>query len=278
LRIAVVSPFVDRRHGTERALAELLERLACLYHCEIHLYAQSVENLVTHSSATPQRVESGAIVWHKVPSVRGPHLLQFVFWLFSNAMCRWSDRYLRGLYFDVAIYQETLTPNSAASELTRRGWNYPVENFLGASNYERWPFGYGIGTTALGTQYVTRFFRAKPPVAGVESGFGTLVVEMGIVGLVLWVVMGGAIVFSAWRVVKKLRGSIWFPIAFVVFWCVFILLFPFTFSGIQPYEDFLLNAYLWLLLGILFRLPDLALSAQVPVVASPGQIPRRWIR
>src|ERR1700693_514336 len=45
VRLAVVSPFVDRRHGTERALAELLERLARQQHCEIHLYAQSVESL-----------------------------------------------------------------------------------------------------------------------------------------------------------------------------------------------------------------------------------------
>jgi len=42
LRLAVVSPFVDRRHGTERALAEVLERLARNEHCEIHLYAQRV--------------------------------------------------------------------------------------------------------------------------------------------------------------------------------------------------------------------------------------------
>jgi len=42
LRLAVVSPFVDRRHGTERALAELLERLATKEHCEIHLYAKQV--------------------------------------------------------------------------------------------------------------------------------------------------------------------------------------------------------------------------------------------
>jgi hypothetical protein len=39
-----VSPFVDRRHGTERALAELLERLARDYGCEIHLYAQRIED------------------------------------------------------------------------------------------------------------------------------------------------------------------------------------------------------------------------------------------
>jgi hypothetical protein len=39
-----------------------------------------------------------------------------------------------------------------------------------------------------------------------------------------------------------------------------VLLLPSTFAGIQPYEDFILNAYFWLLLGILFRLPSIELS------------------
>jgi hypothetical protein len=178
----------------------------------------------------------------------------------------------------LAVYQETLLPNSPTSELTHRGWTYPMDNFLGAFGYDRWPFGYGIGTTALGGQYVARFFNAKPPIVGVESGFGTLVVEMGIGGLILWIVMSVAILFSAWKVVKKLRGSPWFPVGFVIFWYSFFLLIPATFGGIQPYEDFLLNAYFWLLLGLLFRLPSLALSAQFAVNAPVTQPARRWIR
>jgi hypothetical protein len=177
----------------------------------------------------------------------------------------------------LAIYEETLMPDSPTSELTHRTWTYPVENFLGAFGYERWPFGYGIGTTALGGQYVARIFNAKPPVVGVESGFGTLVVEMGIGGLILWIVMSVAILFSAWKVVKKLKGSPWFPLGFVIFWYAFFLFFPATFGGIQPYEDFLLNAYLWLLLGLLFRLPTLALSAEFEVNAPATQPARRWI-
>ncbi len=106
----------------------------------------------------------------------------------------------------LAIYKETLLPSSPTSELTHRGWTYPVDNFLGAFNYERWPYGYGIGTTALGGQYVARFFDVKPPVVGVESGFGTLVVEMGIGGLILWIIMSVAILFSAWKVVRKAEG------------------------------------------------------------------------
>jgi hypothetical protein len=72
--------------------------------------------------------------------------------------------------------------------------------------------------------------------------------------------MSTAIVFSAWRVVCKLRGSAWFPLGFAIFWFAFLMFFPFTFAAIMTYEDFVSNAYLWLLLGILFRLPDLAQS------------------
>jgi hypothetical protein len=162
----------------------------------------------------------------------------------------------------VAFYTETLTPGAKASELQTRTWDYPLMNFLGAFGYDRWPYGYGIGTTSLGTQYVARIFGTKPPVIGVESGFGTLVIEMGIGGLVLWFVMSFAILFSAWRVVKQLRGSPWFPVAFVIFWYAGLLLIPITFTGIQAYEDFVLNAYLWLLLGVLYRLPTLAVSTQ----------------
>lgn len=178
----------------------------------------------------------------------------------------------------LAMYQETLLPDSPTSEIANRGWTYPVDNFLGAFNYERWPYGYGIGTTALGGQYVAGFFNAKPPVVGVESGFGTLVVEMGIGGLILWFVMSGAIFLSSWGVVKKLKGSPWFPVVFVIFWYVFLMLLPMTYGGIQPYEDFLLNAYLWLLLGFLFRLPTIVLSAQFAVNAPVPQPARRWIR
>src|SRR3989454_4965394 len=103
LRLAVVSPFVDRRHGTERALAELLERLARDEHCEIHLYAQRVEDLALDSSSSVGPANSGRIVWHKVPSIPGPHLLKFLGWLFLNSLCRAWDRRVRGLHFDLVL-------------------------------------------------------------------------------------------------------------------------------------------------------------------------------
>jgi len=90
--------------------------------------------------------------------------------------------------------------------------------------------------------------------------------------------MSIAVVLCAWKVVRKLKGSPWFPLAFMIFWYVFLLLLPFTFVGLQAYEDFVLNAYAWVLLGILFRLPTLALSAQFAAGAPSEQPARRWIR
>jgi len=177
----------------------------------------------------------------------------------------------------LAIYEATLLPSSPTSELASRSWDYPVLNFLSAFSYDRWPYGYGIGTSGLGAQYVTRIFKMKPPGPAVESGFGALVVEMGIGGLVLWLVMSLAITASAWKVVKKLKGSPLFPLGFVIFWYTFVLLFPFTFGGIQAYEDFLLNAYLWLLLGILFRLPSILLSTEFAANALDAESQSRWM-
>ncbi len=103
MRLAVVSPFVDRRHGTERALAEVLERLSCKEHCEIHLYAQRVEDLAVSQPRGALSQDFGAILWHKVPSVPGPHVLQFLAWLFLNWVCRTWDRWVHGLRFDLVV-------------------------------------------------------------------------------------------------------------------------------------------------------------------------------
>jgi len=96
LRLAVVSPFVDRRHGTERALAELVERLARDYGCEIHLYAQHVQDLPVADSRSQRNAEAGAIYWHKVPSIPGPHVLRFLGWIVLNGFLRrwhaWTGR------------------------------------------------------------------------------------------------------------------------------------------------------------------------------------------
>ena len=45
---------------------------------------------------------------------------------------------------------------------------------------------------------------------------------------------------------------------------------PMTFASLVAYEDFVIDAYFWLMLGILFRLPTLPLSAQFANVPAPA--------
>jgi len=99
LRLAVISPFLDRRHGTERCLAEQLTRFATQPDAEIHLYAQRVEDL-SNVIRYPAR-SSGRIVWHRVPRLRGPHLFGYIWWFLANHLQRWWDRNVRGLKFDL---------------------------------------------------------------------------------------------------------------------------------------------------------------------------------
>ncbi len=80
--IAVVSPFLDKRHGTERSVAECIERLSSEY--DIHVYSNRVED-----------IDLKKITWHRVPSMPGPHLLQFSWWFLANHLCRWWDRKFR---------------------------------------------------------------------------------------------------------------------------------------------------------------------------------------
>ena len=167
------------------------------------------------------------------------------------------------------FYSDTLMPNSPTSELAERLQNYPLANLEYAFTFPRWPYGYGIGTVSLGGQYVTRIMHAKPVGVGVESGFGNLMLELGIVGLVLWIVMGFSIAISGWKIVKELRRTPWFPLAFAIWFYAMFLFFPQMFLGGSAYQDYLLNSFLWLLLGILYRLRTLA--KPIGVVQVPGQ-------
>ena len=103
MRIAVLSPFVDRRHGTERSLAEIVERLANRHGHEIHLYSQQVGDLQVAPFATRGQDSSQRIFWHRVPRLPAPHLFAFLFWMFANRFCRWFDRWFRHLRFDAVF-------------------------------------------------------------------------------------------------------------------------------------------------------------------------------
>jgi hypothetical protein len=162
----------------------------------------------------------------------------------------------------ITFYAETLDPRSAAYEGGNRSWDYPVDNLLSAFERPNWLLGNGIGTASLGGQYVAKVLGTRPLNISVEEGYGQLIVEMGIVAPFLWILWTGSVMYYSWKVARRLRDTRLFPIAFAIVWYAFMLLYVFTYSGLDAYQNFISNAYLWLLLGILFRLPDLLVIAQ----------------
>jgi hypothetical protein len=157
----------------------------------------------------------------------------------------------------IAFYTETLLPSSSSYELTSRGWNYPLENLMLAFTNPNWVLGNGIGLASLGRQYVAHILKQPEPGIWMEEGFGVLIVELGIVAPFLWTLWAGAVVYCSWKVVRRLRGTRLFPIGFAICWYAFLLLFPIMWGTLSVYQNYINNAYLWLLIGILFRLPDL---------------------
>src|SRR2546430_2577025 len=72
LRLAVISPFIDKQHGTERTLTELLQRLASASSVDIDLYSQRVDDLaVSPSESRSKPAEVGRIFWRRVSSIPG---------------------------------------------------------------------------------------------------------------------------------------------------------------------------------------------------------------
>jgi hypothetical protein len=162
----------------------------------------------------------------------------------------------------IAFYTESLNPNSDASEVGNRAWSYPIRNLLGALSEPNWIVGSGIGTASLGGQYVAKLIGRPPLDIWVEEGYGVLIVEMGIAGPFIWLLWTGALVWCGFTVMRRLRQTRFFPIAFAMWWYIFVLLFPLTYGGMSAYQNFVTNMYLWLFVGILFRLPEM--QAAVP--------------
>lgn len=143
MRLAVVSPFVDRRHGTERALAELLERLAGNYGCEIHLYAQRVEDLAIKVGRAEGHNDRAAIIWHKVPTIPGPPMIQFLAWIVLNRAVRWWNSYFRGQAFDLILspgincLDADVILVHAVFQRFRELWNEEVQDFAARPGFLR---------------------------------------------------------------------------------------------------------------------------------------------
>jgi glycosyltransferase involved in cell wall biosynthesis len=158
LRIAVVTPFLDKRHGTERVLAEQIERFVHQYGWEVHLFSQRVEDLMgvrrSGKVSPPARAASatkrasppdhlGSVIWHRVPRLPGPHLVQFVWWYFANQLCRWWSRFVKGVRFDLVYSPGINCPDAdaIAIHIVFHEFYRLVRNELSLKNnpWQAWP-------------------------------------------------------------------------------------------------------------------------------------------
>ena len=182
----------------------------------------------------------------------------------------------------IAFYSETLDPRSSSYELGTRSWRYPVDNLLYAFEQPNWQLGNGIGTTSLGGQYVAKVLGTRPLNIGVEEGYGQLILEMGIIAPFFWLLWTGSVLSYGWKVIRRLRETRLFPIAFAIVWYAFMLLFAYTYVGLAAYQNYVSNILLWLLVGILFRLPDLLVNAPAPILVPSARssisAPELWVR
>ena len=80
----VVTPELHRRGGTERCLAEQVERWRERF--DLRLYTMRVQD-----------VDLRGIVVRRIPRLPGPHLFRYIWWFVANTLVRaWDTRRLRG--------------------------------------------------------------------------------------------------------------------------------------------------------------------------------------
>ena len=88
IRLAVVSPFLDKSHGTERIAVEWIAQIAGEF--DVHVYSQHLEDL-----------DLSMVTWHRIPKLPGPHIANFVWWFGANHAWRAWDRRARNLEYDL---------------------------------------------------------------------------------------------------------------------------------------------------------------------------------
>jgi hypothetical protein len=174
-----------------------------------------------------------------------------------------------------SFFTESLSFSGKDSELINRSWDYPVRNLLGAFEEGNLLTGHGTGMSSLGMQYVSRFFNEQFPDYSVESGYGALIVEMGIWGPILWFLWVSVLLWQGWKIVRNLRETVYFPLGFAIWWYAVVAVVLMMYFAMQFYQNFVNNAYLWLLTGVLYRLPMLAKMPQpVPIPRHLRGVPR----
>lgn len=175
------------------------------------------------------------------------------------------------------FYTETISPFSQYSEASTRPRTH-VRETVWAWEQAGW-LGHGTGASSLGRQYVAPLLEESEAYKfrdQVESGYAGVLWEWGIVGLVLWLWWSLLLLKLMIQTVWGLRGSRFFWLATTISICIFAILFPSFFMGMQIYQNYLTQAFVWFLIGMLFRLPHLLAADPQGALLDVAAKPREW--
>jgi len=100
-RLAVISPFLDKVHGSERIMIEWLSHLPDGF--DMHVYSQRIEDM-----------DPAKFTWHRIPKLPGPHLLNFLWWIAAAHLWVYWDRFFRGLRHDLLFSSGANWPGADA--------------------------------------------------------------------------------------------------------------------------------------------------------------------
>lgn len=151
----------------------------------------------------------------------------------------------------LAFYLATLNPLSGANEWAFR-WDLFTTNIqrgIGLGGL----IGLGTGTESLGKQYL--YGGVNYSVTGlyaIEGGYAAVAAEFGLVGLALWLLWTISWTQRQLRLVWAQHDGPFRSAGLVlVAWIVIFLLIEFV-TGFQAFQNYLANAYFWLLSGVVF--------------------------
>jgi hypothetical protein len=168
-------------------------------------------------------------------------------------------------------YSATLDPRSSQNEWDTRWHNYTTDAVRGLELGGM--LGDGTGVASLGKQYLQG--GSSYSLAGlyqVESGYGSIALEWGAIGLLLWCAFSVIWTRRQWRCIVATRGTPFAAAGFVLFvWMLYFLYMGF-FAGLADFQNYYSNAYFWLLSGVLFALPEVARKS--PSTDTEGWVPR----
>jgi glycosyltransferase involved in cell wall biosynthesis len=148
-------------------------------------------------------------------------------------------------------YVSTLNPFSSDNEWAFR-WHLFSSN-LQRGIHEGGCCGVGTGQESLGKQYLYGGrLNSTNGLYHVEGGYAAVLAEWGVVGLLIWVVWSVSWVGRQAKIVWAQRDQPSGHAGMLLTGWVFLFLFLGFVAGFQEFQNYVANAYFWLLSGLVF--------------------------